>query len=63
MRCSALRESATTVIYVRISQTEGGVPDGGAWWDVPVAAVSSLPDTAAARLAYEAGKATQRGHL
>ena len=38
-------------------------PDGGAWWDVPVAEVSQLDSTRQARKAYEAAKAGQRPHL
>jgi 3D-(3,5/4)-trihydroxycyclohexane-1,2-dione acylhydrolase (decyclizing) len=60
---TAAQAPVTTVIYVRTPQAADGAPDSGAWWDVPVAAVSSMPDTEAARLAYEAGKASQRGYL
>ena len=35
-------------------------PDGGAWWDVPVAEVSRVDTTRAARKAYEDAKSTQR---
>jgi 3D-(3,5/4)-trihydroxycyclohexane-1,2-dione acylhydrolase (decyclizing) len=35
-------------------------PDGGAWWDVPVAEVSALEETRRARDAYEVAKAAQR---
>ena len=38
-------------------------PDGGAWWDVPVAEVSELDSTRQARTAYEHAKAAQRPHL
>ena len=35
-------------------------PDGGAWWDVPVAAVSELAATVSARSGYEEAKTHQR---
>jgi 3D-(3,5/4)-trihydroxycyclohexane-1,2-dione acylhydrolase (decyclizing) len=38
-------------------------PDGGSWWDVPVAEVSPLDTTTAARTAYEKRKADQRPYL
>jgi len=38
-------------------------PDSPAWWDVPVAEVSTLESTRAARTTYEANKARQRAHL
>jgi 3D-(3,5/4)-trihydroxycyclohexane-1,2-dione acylhydrolase (decyclizing) len=52
----------TTVVHV---ETDPGVPapDSPAWWDVPVAEVSSLESTRAARATYEQLKTTQRGHL
>ncbi len=38
-------------------------PDGGSWWDVPVAEVSPLDSTRAARAGYEQRKADQRPYL
>ncbi|GAA4454103.1 3D-(3,5/4)-trihydroxycyclohexane-1,2-dione acylhydrolase (decyclizing) [Phytohabitans houttuyneae] len=38
-------------------------PDGGAWWDVPVAEVSTLDATRQARKSYEAAKGNQRPYL
>ncbi|HEU4913541.1 MAG TPA: 3D-(3,5/4)-trihydroxycyclohexane-1,2-dione acylhydrolase (decyclizing), partial [Actinomycetes bacterium] len=38
-------------------------PDSGSWWDVPVAEVSPLESTTAARAAYERRKADQRPYL
>ncbi len=38
-------------------------PSSESWWDVPVAEVSSLESTAAARVAYEAAKQQQRAYL
>jgi 3D-(3,5/4)-trihydroxycyclohexane-1,2-dione acylhydrolase (decyclizing) len=35
-------------------------PDGGGWWDVPVADVSTLESTQAARRAYDEQRAAQR---
>ncbi|QXJ20220.1 3D-(3,5/4)-trihydroxycyclohexane-1,2-dione acylhydrolase (decyclizing) [Actinomadura graeca] len=51
--------SRTTVVHVE-TDTSVAVPDGGAWWDVPVAEVSTLDSTVRARAAYEEGKAGQR---
>lgn len=52
----------TTVVYVRTELTASTAPANGAWWDVPVAAVSDTADGDAARARYLQGKATQRGH-
>ena len=38
-------------------------PDSGAWWDVPVAAVSTLQTTRDARQVYESAKRAQRPYL
>ena len=38
-------------------------PDSGSWWDVPVAEVSPLDTTTAARAGYEQRKADQRHYL
>ncbi|MGN9913065.1 3D-(3,5/4)-trihydroxycyclohexane-1,2-dione acylhydrolase (decyclizing) [Phytohabitans sp. LJ34] len=38
-------------------------PDGGAWWDVPVAEVSTMDATRQARKSYEAAKVNQRPYL
>jgi 3D-(3,5/4)-trihydroxycyclohexane-1,2-dione acylhydrolase (decyclizing) len=38
-------------------------PDGGAWWDVPVAATAALETTRDARAAYESAKRRQRRYL
>ena len=38
-------------------------PDSGSWWDVPVAEVSPLDSTRAARAGYEQRKADQRPYL
>ncbi len=49
----------TTVIHV---ETDPAVPapDSPAWWDVPVAEVSTLDSTRAARATYDEHKRTQR---
>ncbi|MFG2054390.1 3D-(3,5/4)-trihydroxycyclohexane-1,2-dione acylhydrolase (decyclizing) [Micromonospora sp. NPDC048930] len=52
----------TTVVYVATDPMEPG-PDGGAWWDVPVAEVSTVAATRAAREAYETGRKARRVHL
>jgi 3D-(3,5/4)-trihydroxycyclohexane-1,2-dione acylhydrolase (decyclizing) len=52
----------TTVIHIETDPLVPA-PDSPAWWDVPVAAVSTLDSTRAARAAYEAEKAGQRSHL
>ncbi len=46
-------------------ETDPGVPapSANAWWDVPVAEVSSLPSTRAARSRYDEAKAQQRAYL
>ncbi len=38
-------------------------PSGDGWWDVPVAAVSTLDVTVDAKVAYDKHKATQRSYL
>jgi 3D-(3,5/4)-trihydroxycyclohexane-1,2-dione acylhydrolase (decyclizing) len=55
---------ATGVTVVEI-QTDPlvGAPDSEAWWDVPVAEVSGLESTQAAREAYEEHKQTQQQYL
>jgi 3D-(3,5/4)-trihydroxycyclohexane-1,2-dione acylhydrolase (decyclizing) len=40
-----------------------GAPDSEAWWDVPVAEVSGLDTTRAAREIYEENKQTQQPYL
>jgi 3D-(3,5/4)-trihydroxycyclohexane-1,2-dione acylhydrolase (decyclizing) len=48
-----------TVIHVETDPLLGG-PDGGGWWDVPVAEVSGSSATRAAREQYVAARAAQR---
>ncbi|RKF25449.1 3D-(3,5/4)-trihydroxycyclohexane-1,2-dione acylhydrolase (decyclizing) [Micromonospora globbae] len=52
----------TTVVHVRTDPMEAG-PEGGAWWDVPVAEVSTTAAARAARAGYEAGRKARRNHL
>jgi 3D-(3,5/4)-trihydroxycyclohexane-1,2-dione acylhydrolase (decyclizing) len=57
------RDSArTTVVHVR-TDPQVGAPDSQAWWDVPVAEVSTLDTTRTARAAYEKARQAQRHHL
>lgn len=49
---AALDASVTTAVYVRADPLAPAAP-GGAWWDVPVAEVSSLESTVEARHRYE----------
>lgn len=51
--------TATTVIHVEADPLSYA-PDGGGWWDVPVAETSSLPTTRAARDRYEVERTAQR---
>ena len=51
-----------TVVHVA-TDPRAGAPDGGAWWDVPVAQVSDLESTRAARTGYEEAKKAQRPYL
>jgi 3D-(3,5/4)-trihydroxycyclohexane-1,2-dione acylhydrolase (decyclizing) len=52
----------TTVIHVETDPLIPA-PDSPAWWDVPVAEVSTLDSTRSARTTYEVNKAAQRSHL
>ncbi|NUP53374.1 MAG: 3D-(3,5/4)-trihydroxycyclohexane-1,2-dione acylhydrolase (decyclizing) [Catenulispora sp.] len=51
-----------TVVHVATDPL-AGAPDGGAWWEVPVAEVSGLASTRAARTGYEDAKKAQRPYL
>jgi 3D-(3,5/4)-trihydroxycyclohexane-1,2-dione acylhydrolase (decyclizing) len=59
---AAQSSDQTTVIHI---ETDPSVPapDSAAWWDVPVAEVSELAATRAARAAYEESKKKQLGAL
>jgi 3D-(3,5/4)-trihydroxycyclohexane-1,2-dione acylhydrolase (decyclizing) len=52
----------TTVVHVETDPLVPA-PSSEAWWDVPVAELSGLDSTRAARSDYERHKATQRPHL
>jgi 3D-(3,5/4)-trihydroxycyclohexane-1,2-dione acylhydrolase (decyclizing) len=62
----ALRTAAasdrTTVVHVETDPLVGA-PSSEAWWDVPVAEVSGLDSTRAARADYEQHKRSQRPYL
>jgi 3D-(3,5/4)-trihydroxycyclohexane-1,2-dione acylhydrolase (decyclizing) len=64
-RAAVLKAKAstrTTVIHIETDPLISA-PDSPAWWDVPVAEVSSLSSTEAARTAYDDHKTHQRTHL
>ena len=52
----------TTVVYVE-TDPKLPAPPSPAWWDVPVAEVSSLPSTQTARQEYEKRKGAQSAHI
>ena len=51
-----------TVVHIETDPLSP-VPSSESWWDVPVAAVSSLASTQAARAQYQAAKRDQRQYL
>ncbi|MCC5579083.1 3D-(3,5/4)-trihydroxycyclohexane-1,2-dione acylhydrolase (decyclizing) [Microtetraspora sp. AC03309] len=57
----AVAATTTTVVYVEPVPGEG--PGAQAWWDVPVAEVSNLPEVRAARERYDEHKRDQRLYL
>ena len=59
---AAQSSDRTTVIHVETDPTVPA-PDSAAWWDVPVAEVSEMAATRAARAAYEESKKKQLGAL
>jgi 3D-(3,5/4)-trihydroxycyclohexane-1,2-dione acylhydrolase (decyclizing) len=58
----AQASDVTTVIHIETDPLEPA-PASPAWWDVPVAEVSTIDSTQGARKTYEANKASQRSHL
>jgi 3D-(3,5/4)-trihydroxycyclohexane-1,2-dione acylhydrolase (decyclizing) len=58
----AREATRTTLVHVE-TDLLSGAPDSEAWWDVPVAEVSGLPSTRAARETYEANKPSQKRYL
>ena len=59
---SAKAYDGTSVVYVQVD-AQGRFGGSGAWWDVPVAEVSTLDSTKAAREVYESHKAEQHLYL
>jgi 3D-(3,5/4)-trihydroxycyclohexane-1,2-dione acylhydrolase (decyclizing) len=55
----SIKSARTTVVHVR-TDPKAPAPSSGAWWDVPVAEVSTLPGVVEARTRYERAKAAQR---
>ncbi|NNG41151.1 3D-(3,5/4)-trihydroxycyclohexane-1,2-dione acylhydrolase (decyclizing) [Flexivirga sp. ID2601S] len=58
----AARLDGPVVLYIE-TDLYGPHPPSTAWWDVPVAEVSDVAGTQAARAAYEAAKSEQRDYL
>jgi 3D-(3,5/4)-trihydroxycyclohexane-1,2-dione acylhydrolase (decyclizing) len=58
----AKESERTTVVHVDVDPLVAA-PGGDAWWDVPVAEVSTVADTRAARTAYDDAKRAQRDYL
>jgi 3D-(3,5/4)-trihydroxycyclohexane-1,2-dione acylhydrolase (decyclizing) len=56
---AAKASDRTTVVHVA-ADPMAYAPDGGGWWDVPVAAISTLPSTIGARAAYEDERTRQK---
>ena len=56
---TAKASDATTLIHIESDPLLGG-PDGGGWWDVPVAETSQVPSVQHARVEYESARAAQR---
>lgn len=52
----------TSVVYVQVD-AQGRFGGSGAWWDVPVAEVSTLESSVKAREVYETNKAEQKLYL
>jgi 3D-(3,5/4)-trihydroxycyclohexane-1,2-dione acylhydrolase (decyclizing) len=58
----AVASERTTVVHVE-TDPRVSAPSSEAWWDVPVAEVSELDSTRAARAEYEEHKTAQRTYL
>jgi 3D-(3,5/4)-trihydroxycyclohexane-1,2-dione acylhydrolase (decyclizing) len=58
----ALDVDGPSVVYVKVD-AQARFGGSGAWWDVPVAAVSTLESTQQARAAYEQARAEQAPYL
>jgi len=65
LRDALTRARASEVTTVIKIETDPLIPapDGGGWWDVPVAEVSELDSTQQARAAYESARRQQRPYL
>jgi 3D-(3,5/4)-trihydroxycyclohexane-1,2-dione acylhydrolase (decyclizing) len=59
---AAKAASRTTVVHIDVDPLPDA-PGSDAWWDVPVAEVSTLDSTRQARAEYEKAKQSQRGYL
>ncbi len=59
---AARAATRTTVVHVETDPL-APAPSSEAWWDVPVAEVSSLESTKAAREAYERARQSQRSYV
>ncbi|GAA4215638.1 3D-(3,5/4)-trihydroxycyclohexane-1,2-dione acylhydrolase (decyclizing) [Actinocatenispora rupis] len=59
---AARRSPRTTVVHVRTDPLVPA-PDSAAWWDVPVAEVSTVDETRAARAGYEKAREAQHPYL
>ena len=58
----AKANDAVTVLYVQTDPLTAA-PSSESWWDVPVAEVSTLPETREARAAYDSRKRSQSAYL
>ncbi|MEV1131182.1 3D-(3,5/4)-trihydroxycyclohexane-1,2-dione acylhydrolase (decyclizing) [Agromyces sp. NPDC049794] len=56
---AAKASDRSTLVHVTSDPLIDG-PDGGGWWDVPVAEVSTLPSTRQARVEYDEQRGAQR---
>jgi 3D-(3,5/4)-trihydroxycyclohexane-1,2-dione acylhydrolase (decyclizing) len=58
----AQKSERVTVIHVQVNP-QGRFGGSGAWWDVPIAEVSELDSTKAARVAYDKAARAQREYV
>jgi 3D-(3,5/4)-trihydroxycyclohexane-1,2-dione acylhydrolase (decyclizing) len=58
----ARAHAGTSVVYVKVD-AQARFGGSGAWWDVPVAQVSTLTSTQQARASYEDSRSAQRPYL
>lgn len=57
------KQNDTTTVIVVETDRYAGVPGYESWWDVPIAAVSTMPTVQAARETYEAEREQERYYL